>query len=245
MNDETQHSRIRLILLDNHGLFRASLGHLLAAEPDLEVAGGCGASSEALELLKTTTVDIVLLDFDVGTEHGNDFIEAARQTGYQGRFLIVAGSADVQHSAMALKFGASGIFLKSDTPDHLLQAIRIVGNGGTWVDRGILQLLADHSIDRYPRIEHQKSGASLEDRERDVLQGIVEGLTNRKIGDNVGVSESCIKNVVQRLFQKAGVNTRSQLVRAALDGSLDTTLEIPAGHGQLRSPNPNVSAARH
>jgi DNA-binding NarL/FixJ family response regulator len=161
------------------------------------------------------------LDFDVGSEHGNDFISAARQAGYQGRFLIVAGSADVRNAAMALKRGASGIFLKSDTPDRLLQAIRIVGTGGNRVDQGILQLLADQSIDRYPRLEDHRSGPSLEDRERTVLRGIVDGLTNRNIGLHMGLSESCIKNVVQHLFSKAGVNTRGQLVRVALEGWLD------------------------
>jgi two-component system, NarL family, nitrate/nitrite response regulator NarL len=131
MNDQTPESRIRLILLDEHGLFRASLGRLLASEPDLEVAGECGTSAEALEAIRGSTVDVVLLDFDVGAEHGNDFISAARQAGYQGRFLIVAGSADVRNSAIALKLGASGIFLKSEAPDRLVQAIRLVGKVGS------------------------------------------------------------------------------------------------------------------
>ena len=173
MNDQTQQNRIRLVLLDDHGLFRASLGRLLASEPDIAVASECCTPAEALEALKSLAVDMVLLDFDVGTEQGNDFIDAARQAGYKGRFLIVAGSANLRSSAMALKLGASGIFLKSDTPDHLVQAIRIVENGGTWVDRGILQLLAEHSIDGHPLLGDQKPGASLEDRERKVLGGIV------------------------------------------------------------------------
>ena len=85
--------------------------------PILKWRASAARSAEALEVLKGSTVDMVLLDFDVGTEHGNDFIAAARQAGYQGRFLIVAGSANVRNSAIALKLGASGIFLKSETPD--------------------------------------------------------------------------------------------------------------------------------
>jgi two-component system, NarL family, nitrate/nitrite response regulator NarL len=220
MNNPTQESRIRLVLLDGHGLFRASLGRLLASEPDLEVAGECGTSAEALEVLKGSTVDVVLLDFDVGTEHGNDFISTAQQAGYLGRFLIVAGSADVRNSAIALKLGASGIFLKSETPERLLQAIMLVGNGGGWIDQRIIQLLADQLIDPHPRLEDQWSSGPLEDRERNVLLGILEGLTNRKIGDNMGLSESNIKNIGQRLFGKAGVKTRGQLVRVAFEGSL-------------------------
>ena len=184
---ETQESRIRLVLLDEHGLFRASLGRFLASEPDLEAAGECGTSAEALELLKGSTVDLVLLDFDFGTEHGNDFISAARQAGYQGRFLIVAGSADVRNSAIALKLGASGIFLKSEAPDRLVQAIRLVGNGGIWIDQRIIQLLADQLVDQYARPDDQRSSGPLEDRERNVLLGILGGLANRKIGNNLGL----------------------------------------------------------
>jgi two-component system, NarL family, response regulator DevR len=194
MNDQTQQRRIRLVLLDSHGLFRACLGRLLASEPDLEVAGECATCAEALEVLKASTVDVLLLDFDVGTEHGNDFIPTARQAGYQGQFLIVAGSADVRSSAIALKLGASGIFLNSESPDRLVQAIRLVGNGGIWVDQRIIRLLAEQLVDYPPPVEDQKSSDPLEDRERSVLLGILEGLTNRKIGDSPAMR---IANVVE------------------------------------------------
>jgi len=107
---------IRLVLLDGYGLFRASLARFLASEPDLEVAGDCGTSAEALEIVareaaRGVPVDLILLDFNLGTEFGIDFISTAREAGYQGRFLIVAGSADMRNSAIALKLGAAGIFL--------------------------------------------------------------------------------------------------------------------------------------
>lgn len=235
MNDQVQESRIRLLLLDGIGLFRASLGRFLASEADLVVAGECGTSAQALEALareagEGSTVDLVLLDFDIGTEHGNDFISAARQAGYQGRFLIVAGSADVQNSAIALKLGASGIFLKSDAPDRLVQAIRLVANDGIWVDKRIIQMLADQFIDRYPRFDEATAVGSLHGLERDVLLGIVEGYTNRRIGESLGLTESKVKNVVQRLFGRAGVKTRGQLVRAALEGSLGVAQELIKRH---------------
>lgn len=235
MNEQIQESRIRLLLLDGIGLFRASLGRFLASEADLEVAGECGTSAEALEALAReagtgSTVDLVLLDFDIGAEHGNDFISAARQAGYQGRFLIVAGSADVQNSAIALKLGASGIFLKSDAPDRLVQAIRLVANDGIWVDKQIIQMLADQFIDRYPRFDEATSAGSLHGLERNVLLGIVEGHTNRRIGESLGLTESKVKNVVQRLFGRAGVKTRGQLVRAALEGSLGVAQELIKRH---------------
>jgi two-component system, NarL family, nitrate/nitrite response regulator NarL len=244
MNEQTQQRQFRLVLLDDHGLFRSCLGRLLASDPDLEVAGECGTSAEALEFLKSSSVDVVLLDFTFGTEHGNDFITTARHAGYRGRFLIVSATADVRNSAIALKLGASGIFLKSEAPERLLQAIKLVANGGTWVDQSIIQRLAGQLVDRYPRLDDHRSSGPMEDRERNVLQGIMGGLTNRKIGDNIGLSESNVKNVVQRLFGRAGVKRRSQLVRAALEGSLGADQELVK---QLPNevPVPPKSSERH
>jgi DNA-binding NarL/FixJ family response regulator len=221
MEKQTEQNRIRLVLIDEHGLFRASLGCLLASEPGFEVVGECGTSAEALEVLNRSGVDIILLDFDLGSEKASEFIATAREAGYEGRFLIVAGAPDARSSALALKLGASGIFLKSEAPDRLVQAIRLVAKGDVWVDQKVIQLLADQLVDRHPQPEDHGFDGPFGDRERKVLLGILGGLTNKKIGDKMGLSESSVKNLVQRLFTKAGVKTRSQLVRVALEGSLE------------------------
>jgi len=217
MTDQKE-NRTRLVLVDELGLFRTSLSQLLASEPGLEVVGACGTAAEALDILGGSAVDVVLLDFEIGTEQGSDFISAARQSGYQGRFLIVAGAVDVHKSAMVLKLGASGIFLKSEAPARLVQAIRLVANGETWIDQKVIQLLVDELTRRYSLAGDQEPAKPLDDRERNVLLGILGGLSNRKIGDGMGISESSVKNIVQRLFTKAGVKTRGQLVRVALEG---------------------------
>jgi DNA-binding NarL/FixJ family response regulator len=215
MTEPSDLRRIRLALLDDHGLFRESLGHLLASEPDFEVVGQCSTSAEALELLGDQAVDLVLLELSFGAEPCDEFISVARQAGYQGKFLLVTAGIDAARSAAALKLGASGIFLKCNSSSRLVQAIRVVASGDAWVDQRVIQLLAD----RYPQHEDQRLGC-LTDREQAVLKGLLNGLTNKKIGRQVGVSESAIKSTLQQLFDKAGVRTRSQLVRAALDGSL-------------------------
>src|SRR6266567_4158357 len=181
MGQEIQEKQIRIVLLDDHGLFRASLARLLASEPGLEVAGECGTSNEVLEVLRGSAVDVVLLDFDLGSERGNEFISAARERDYQGQFLIVAGDADARTAAIWLKLGASGIFLKTEGPERLVRAIRLVANGEVWVDPKIIQMIAEQLIDRYPQFEDQESTGVLEDRERNVLLGILGGLTNKKI----------------------------------------------------------------
>src|SRR5579862_6666067 len=99
---------IRLLLLDDHILFREGLSRLLASEPDFVMVGHCGASAEALALLLRQPVDIVLLDFDLGEDHGSQFISAARKAGYAGKFLMITAGMTATESSIALQLGASG-----------------------------------------------------------------------------------------------------------------------------------------
>jgi len=220
MNAPTEVRPIRLVILDQFGLYRVSLGRLLAAENGIEVAGECGTAAEVLRILAQSAIDLVLLDFGVSIENGSDFMMAARAAVYQGRFLIVTASLDPRKAAFALKSGVSGIFSKSEPPDRLVHAIRVLAQGEVWIDPQLIHLLADEVNGRYGRLEKSPM-AALNDREQRVLDGIVGGLSNRKIGENLGISESSVKNVVQRLFNRTGVKTRAQLVRFALEGAND------------------------
>jgi DNA-binding NarL/FixJ family response regulator len=212
--------RIRLVLLDDYGLFRTSLARFLASEADFDVVGESDTSAQGLEILCGSPVDIVLLDFNLESDHANDFIAAARKAGYQGRFLIVTGAPDIQSSVTVLKLGASGIFLRSEAPERLVQAVKTVASGAVWLDPKILQLLADQCLNQSPRRLEQVSMGVLGSREQKVLLGVLDGLTNRKIADCMSLSESSVKNTLQRLFSKTGVRKRSQLVQLALKGSL-------------------------
>lgn len=206
----------RLLLVDDHILFREGLSRLLATEADFEIAGNCGTSGDALEILQNTPVDVVLLDFDIGKDHGAQFISAARRAGYAGKFLMVTAGMSAKESSIALKLGASGIFLKHNSPGTLATAIRLVASGEMWVDQRVIQLMADEVQ------QSQESGPapSLTEREQQVLQGVFEGMANKEIAARLGVTEGAVKACLQQLFQKTQVRTRSQLVRIALEGSL-------------------------
>jgi DNA-binding NarL/FixJ family response regulator len=208
---------IRLLLLDDHVLFREGLGRLLASEPDFEIAGHCGTSADALALLGRTQVDVVLLDFDLGDDHGSHFLSAARQAGYTGKVLMVTAGMTATESSIAVQLGASGIFLKHNSPATLAKAIRLVAGGETWVDQKVLQSMAD-GLNHWR--EQQPLRKQLTEREQEVMSGIYEGLSNKEIGGRIGVSEGAVKATLQGLFQKMGVRTRSQLVRIALETSM-------------------------
>jgi two-component system, NarL family, nitrate/nitrite response regulator NarL len=235
MNDPTH--GIRLVLVDVPGLFRASLGRYLASEPGFEVTGECDTSVEALELLKNANADVILADLDACWDQGGGFFSAARDAGYRGQFLIVSGSVEARKSAMALRFGAAGIFLKAEPPERLVQAIKRVAGGEIWLDQKIVLSMADQVIDQRPRA-NGKHSKPLEDREREVLLGILGGLSNREIGNKMNLPESRVKNLVVRLFSKATVRTRSQLVRVAMDGTWDAAREL-LQRPESREPDPS------
>jgi two-component system, NarL family, nitrate/nitrite response regulator NarL len=210
--------QLRLIILSNQVLFRTSLARLLAGETGFEVVHECGTFDEALEYIHDSPVDIILLDLTEGSQRASDFISAARSAGYEGRFLVMAEAVETQGLATTLKLGASGVFLKSEAPDRLVLAIRLIAAGAVWVDRGIIQMLG--GIEPPNQVGNQKS--ALGERESKVISGVMEGLTTKKIGVGMGLSESKVKNILQGLFAKTGVRKRSQLVRMALEGSIGT-----------------------
>jgi two-component system, NarL family, nitrate/nitrite response regulator NarL len=206
---------IRLLLLDDHILFRESLSRLLASEPDFEMVAHCSTLGEAMKLLARLEIDVVLLDFDLGDEQGTQFLPAARGAGYTGKVLLVTAGMNPVQSSAVLKGGASGIFLKHNSPSALANAIRQVAQGELWVDPKLVQQMAD----QVPKGEERSPHRPFTQREQIVLRGLFEGLSNKEIATQIGVSEGAVKATLQQLFQKTNVRTRSQLVRIALEGS--------------------------
>jgi DNA-binding NarL/FixJ family response regulator len=211
--------RIRLLLLDDHVLFREGLRRLLVSETDFETVAECGTLAEALDAV-SFAVDIVLLDFDLEEDTGMRFISSARAQGYTGKILMVTAGMAPLDIAVARKLGISGIFLKHSSPATLLEAIRTVANGGEWMDPKIAQYGAPAAR---PEIHAGKD--PLTPREQQVLRSVFEGLTNKEIAHRIGASQSSVKATLQNLFEKTGVRTRGQLVRIAIERSLETARE--------------------
>lgn len=201
-------------------MLRSSLARLLSLEGDLEVVGESASIGGALQILQTSSIDIVLLDLGFGIDHAREFISAAQQAGYAGRFLVITTTADTSSAIVAFQLGACGVFLKSDPPERLVQAIRLIQTGTGWVDQKTIRALAEQCACSPLWSLPNQSIVRLDEREQKVLVGIFRGLTNKKIGNDLGIAESSVKNILQGIFGRTGVRTRSQLVRLAMEGSL-------------------------
>jgi len=206
---EANQSVIRVLLVDDHALFRESVARALAAEQDLDVQH-CASIREALQLLSHETFDLVLLDHDLGGERASQFLPLARQAGFEGRVLVVTAWVSETEARRLVGQGVVGIFRKEAPLSELTDSIRTVMAGETWTDR--------------PLARPQEAGMSGEhaaplfnDRQRKVLRFVVEGLSNKEIAWRLQISESYVKAILQSLFQKTGVRTRGQLVRVAFE----------------------------
>jgi two-component system, NarL family, nitrate/nitrite response regulator NarL len=211
MSDTAQRP-IRILLLDDHALFRESVARLLASEPGFEVVGHCSSVEDSLAVLRKSEVDIVLLDLDLGHADGRDFLFVAQKEGFRGKVLVVTAGIDKGQVPELLRGGISGVFMKHESTALLVEGIHNVMAGRTWFQHDLLQ--ATVSLDA----PHSESYVqTFTNRERQVLSYLFEGLINKEIADRIGVSESAVKATIQQLFSKMGVRTRSQLVRIALE----------------------------
>jgi DNA-binding NarL/FixJ family response regulator len=205
---------IRILLIDDHSLFRESLSRLLEAEPDFRIVATCAGVREAWAVLEREAADIVLLDYDLGDEQGSTFLEEARRRRFEGRILMVTAGMDDAETLRTFEGGVSGLFLKHSPPAQLIEAIHKVMSGEMWLDsRAVRSLVAGV----HDKSDTHQTAQALTARERTVLKAVFEGLTNKEIAANLQLSESSVKAVLQQLFDKSGVRTRSQLVRIALE----------------------------
>ena len=209
--------QLRILIIDDHSLFRESLSRLLESEPDLRVVGSCATATEALQFVETDSVDVALLDYDLGEEQGWLFMEQGRRKGFRGRILIVTAGMSDAETLRALERDCAGIFLKHSPPAQLVQAIHSIMSGEVWLDPRCAKALVAGVTGRS---EQHRAFQPLTDRERTVLRAVFEGLTNKEIATELGTSENAIKWVMQQLFQKTacGPEASSSALRSSATG---------------------------
>ncbi len=135
-----QHST-RILVVDDHALFRESLVRLLESEPDLQVIAHCESIAAARDILSRTAVDMVLLDYDLGEESGATLIRDLQSHSVRPRVLVVTASTSDVATVEILKAGAAGVFFKHRQPAQLLEAIRKISQGELWLDSDVLRSL--------------------------------------------------------------------------------------------------------
>jgi len=220
---------VKILVIDDHILFRESLVRLLEMEPGFEVVARCATVEEGSHALAAGPVDVVLLDYDLGEEVGTELLSRLEGSTSKAKVIMVTGGMRASAALSAVAAGAAGIVLKHSDPSELVEAVRRVALGGTWWDKGILRSAVQ---DVRGKANSAEAVRALTGRQRQVLRSILDGLTNKEIAARLEASETSVKATIQELFSKAGVRTRSQLVRVAIERySMDWLTDERSQHG--------------
>jgi len=203
---------VRLLLVDDHAMFRQGLARILEKEPEFSVAGQYATCAEALGALSESHANVILLDVDLGPERALDFVNEARQRKFEGHILVVTAGISNQEAVQLVQSGVAGIVHKHHSTEMLCETIREVASGEVYLEKEYLAALY-RSADRTKTQDRPR----LTERDRVVLRLIFQGLSNREIGERLGISESAVKSSLRQLFGKLGVRTRAQLVKIALE----------------------------
>lgn len=204
-------NRIHLYIVDDHALFREGLLRLMEHDPKMRVVGSAGTVQDALRQIPGLRVDILILDYDLGTDTALALARALREHSFSGRILVVTAGLPNKDALELIRLGIFGIIHKHQPPSELYQSIISVAEGKVLLQQEYLQrLVAEAATAKRPRIR-------LTDRDRQVLRLVLEGLLNKEIAVQLNISESAVKSSMQQLFAKTGVRTRGHLVRLALE----------------------------
>jgi two-component system nitrate/nitrite response regulator NarL len=212
---------IRVLIVDDHQMVRTGLRMLIESQPGMKVVGKAGNGAEALALAASKKPNVILLDIDLGSENGLDFLPELRQTATDARVLILTGVKDVEAHRRAARLGAAGLVLKEHTAEVLLKAIKKVHQGEVWLDRSMMGSLLNEMTQAAEKIDPSDAKISgLTPREREVIALIAEGLKNKQIAERLFISDTTVTHHLSSVFSKLGVSDRLELVIYAFANKL-------------------------
>lgn len=205
--DSAMSRRIKVFLVDDHELVRRGLTDLLSSVLDVQIVGEASTAADALRRIPTVDPDVVLLDARLPDGNGIDVCRDIRAAYPTIRCLILTSYDDDEALFAAVMAGASGYLLKEIGGTSLIDAIRQIAQGKSLLDPAITHKL----MDRIRQTEREEDRtAALTQREREILELIADGFTNRQIGETLFLAEKTVKNYVSTLLNKLGMQRRTQ-----------------------------------
>jgi DNA-binding NarL/FixJ family response regulator len=213
-------ARLRILIADDHRIFRDGLRKLLAAERDFEVVGEAADGDEAARRVRDLRPDILLLDVAMPETDG---LDALREIGrdQRTRTLLLTGAIEKSSLVTALQLGARGVVMKDAATSLLIKAIRRVVAGEFWVGRDRVPGLVE-ALSSLPEKERssERDDFGLTDRELEVIAAIVAARSNRDIAVKLQISEETVKHHLTNIFEKLGVSSRLELALFAMNKHL-------------------------
>nr|WP_052465895.1 response regulator transcription factor [Mobilicoccus massiliensis] len=201
----------RVVVVDDHVLYRRGLEVVLGTEDDLEIVGEAANGVDAVEQVREVRPDVVLMDVRMPGGDGIEACRAIRDLGYGTRVVMITTSEDEKDLVAAIRAGARGYLLKDAPPETIIDGIRAVREGQSLLSPELAStLLEEFSAMVSSEERREDPTTALTERERQVLGVLGEGLTNREIGGRLFISENTVKNHVHNILDKLGLHSRTE-----------------------------------
>lgn len=206
--------RIRIVIADDHDLYRRGMQAVIGLEPDLEIVAEAGSGAEAVEKVFEHEPDVVLLDVRMPGNSGIEACTAIKEKAPRTKILILTASDEESDLFSAIKAGASGYLLKDLPTEQIAEAVRLVHSGQSMIPPHMAsQLIAEFSRLSNEPAKDAAPGPRLTDRELEVLALVARGKANKEIATMLFISENTVKNHVRNILEKLQLHSR---VEAAL-----------------------------
>jgi DNA-binding NarL/FixJ family response regulator len=196
---------IRVLIADDHGVVRDGLAGVIAAQPDLEVVATAENGAEAVESCRSSQPDVVLMDLEMPVLDGIEATRGIREERPETAVLVLTSFADARRITAALDAGAAGYLLKDASAEDVVRGIRAAAQGGAPLDPQAARLLLEAR-------EAPDPLEAISPREREVFALLLDGLPNKVIAQQLGISEKTVKTHLTHIFRELGVTDRLQAV---------------------------------
>jgi two-component system nitrate/nitrite response regulator NarL len=222
--------KIRIVVADDHPIFRDGLCKLLALEEDFEVVAQAQDGREVLDVLQQYEPDILLLDLKMPGLDGLGTLQRLQAARNRTRVIVLTASDDKNEFVQAMKLGTSGIVLKQTATDLLIKSIRKVHAGEIWLDSHttaavIRQFVSSDDVAPPPPVAaapRERERSPLSQREREIVALVAQGFKNKEMAEKMFISEQTVKNHLHNIFDKLGVSDRLELALYAIHNNLHT-----------------------
>ena len=222
--------KIRIVVADDHPIFRDGLCKLLGLEEDFEVVAQAQDGRQVLDVLQQYSPDILLLDLKMPGLDGLATLQRLQAVKNKTRVIVLTASDDKNEFVQAMKLGTSGIVLKQTATELLIKSIRKVHAGEIWLDSHttaavIRQFVAadDTPPPSAPQATtRERERSPLSQREREIVALVAQGFKNKEMAEKMFISEQTVKNHLHNIFDKLGVSDRLELALYAIHNNLHT-----------------------